>query len=160
MAALAPSSIEAEKIIEFTPEEVHAPFILRCTALFVDYLVLILLPIVWLVLGKYLSDTGIPAIGTTPWVLGSVVFILNFLVLPMFIGKSVGKLLTGMTIVSNDGTDVTIGRILKRNVLGYAITCLTLGLGFLSAAFSTKGRALHDIVGGTIVVRARKRIVS
>ena len=159
MAALAPSNIEAERIVEFAPSELHAPFILRCTGLFIDYLVLLMLPVVWLVLGKYLSDTGTPSVGPVPWVIGGIIFVLNFLVLPMFIGKSIGKLLTGMTIVNSDGTDVTTGHVLKRNILGYAITCLTLGIGFISAAFSSKGRALHDIIGGTVVVRARKTIV-
>ncbi|MBV9217412.1 MAG: RDD family protein [Acidobacteria bacterium] len=160
MAALAPSTTEARNIVDFSPEAVHAPFMLRCTSLCADYLVLLLVPVLWLILGKYVSDSGNPSLGATAWVLGSIVFMLNSLVLPMFIGKSIGKLLTGTTIVNSDGTDVTIGHILRRNVLGYAITLLTLGLGFISAAFSTKGRTLHDIVGGTIVVRARKVLVS
>jgi uncharacterized RDD family membrane protein YckC len=30
---------------------------------------------------------------------------------------------------------------------------LTLGLGFLCAVFTYRGRALHDLIAGTLVVR-------
>jgi uncharacterized RDD family membrane protein YckC len=44
-----------------------------------------------------------------------------------------------------------------RDVVGYALTVLTLGFGFLIAAVIPSGRALHDYIAGTIVIRGRKR---
>ena len=68
-----------------------------------------------------------------------------------------GKFLTGITILNQDGTNPGPLTIVRRNILGYLITALTLGGGFLAAAFSRKGRALHDIVAGTVVIRGRKK---
>jgi uncharacterized RDD family membrane protein YckC len=65
-------------------------------------------------------------------------------------------MITGLTIINSDGTDIRLGGILRRNVVGYLITVATLGLGFLLACINSRGRALHDFLGGTIVVRGRK----
>ncbi|MEO7540216.1 MAG: RDD family protein, partial [Pyrinomonadaceae bacterium] len=66
------------------------------------------------------------------------------------------KLLVGLTIVNWDGTRVRASSVLGRNLFGYALTVLTFGIGFLIAAVNSSGRALHDFVGGTIVVHGRK----
>jgi uncharacterized RDD family membrane protein YckC len=47
--------------------------------------------------------------------------------------------------------------MLLRNTIGYVLTVATLGLGFLIAAITPSGRALHDYVAGTIVIRGRRR---
>jgi uncharacterized RDD family membrane protein YckC len=46
-----------------------------------------------------------------------------------------------------------IGRALVRHFLGYPLSFLILGLGFLIAALTVSGRGLHDMIAGTIVVR-------
>jgi uncharacterized RDD family membrane protein YckC len=146
-----------ERILRFSPELVKAPFILRCAALFIDYIVLMMIPMAWLMWGKFVGDSGPNAqIGNTVWMFGVIVWLIDFLLLPMVRGQTVGKMLTGITIVRRDGTDVRLLGILLRNVLGYVITVLTLGIGFLIAGVNTSGRALHDFIGGTVVVRARK----
>ncbi len=157
--AAAIPTLDTEKIIQFSPEALRAPFPLRCAALIIDYMVLLLMPVVWLVLARFLSDTGVPdAIGKTIWILGVLLFVLDCLVMPMvFSGRSIGKMLAGIRIVRRDGTRVHALQILLRNVLGYLVTAVTLGLGFLIAAVNPSGRALHDYVGGTIVIRGRKR---
>ena len=160
-AAAIGSGLKQEKIIEFTPEVLAAPFALRCAALTVDYIVLLLLPITWLVLAKFLSDTGVPdAIGAAIWTLSGLLVIIDCLVLPMiFAGQSLGKMLVGIRIVRRDGTRAHVGAILIRNTVGYLLTLLTGGLGFLLAAFMPSGRALHDLIAGTVVIRGRKRPV-
>jgi len=157
-AAIGPI-LDTEKIVEFSPEALSAPFPLRCAALIIDYLVLLVMPLVWLVLARFLSDTGVPdAIGKTIWTLAVLLFVLDCLVLPMlFGGQSVGKMLVGIRIVRRDGTRAHAAQILLRNTLGYLLTVITLGLGFLIAAITPSGRALHDYVAGTIVIRGRKR---
>jgi uncharacterized RDD family membrane protein YckC len=40
-----------------------------------------------------------------------------------------------------------------RHTVGYLASLVTLGLGFLLAAFNREGRALHDLIAGTVVVR-------
>jgi uncharacterized RDD family membrane protein YckC len=66
-------------------------------------------------------------------------------------------MLAGITILNTDGTPVRLAGIVKRNILGYIITILTLGIGFFIVAVNKSGRALHDYIAGTTVVYARKR---
>ena len=147
----------SEKIIDFSPRRLRAPFLLRIAALAVDYIFLMIVPVLWLLLSRMLSDISSRGIiGSTPWVISTVLFIGNFIVFPIFRGQTLGKLIMGLTIVNLDGTPVTAGVIMRRNLLGYLITVLTLGIGFLIAAINSSGRALHDFTAGTIVVRGRK----
>ena len=149
-----------ERIVDFSPERLHAPLLLRLAAMFIDYMLLLSVPLGWLLFGKYLSDGG-PAISLGPgvWVAVVILWLLDFLLLPLLRGQTLGKMLTGLTILNIDGSSIRLGRILVRNVLGYLVTALTLGLGFLISAVNSSGRTLHDFISGTVVVRGRKRLV-
>ena len=149
-----------ERIVDFSPERLQAPLSLRLAALFIDYMLLLSVPLVWLLFGKYLNDGG-PAISLGPgvWVAVVILWLLDFLLLPLLRGQTLGKMLTGLTILNIDGSSIGLGRILVRNVFGYLVTALTFGLGFLMPAVNTSGRTLHDFLSGTIVVRGRKRLV-
>lgn len=152
--ATAPSN---ETIVDFSPERLKAPFALRIAAVCVDYLVFLLLPVTWLVLARFFSDTGTPdSIGTTIWVIGFILFVVNCVLLPMVNGQSLGKMIFGMHIVNNDGSRANIFSILLRNVFGYTLTICSVGLGFMFATLGSKGHALHDYIAGTMVVRGRK----
>jgi uncharacterized RDD family membrane protein YckC len=145
-----------EKVVNFSPEELAAPFLLRLAALMLDYLVLLAPPLGWLIMSRWLDEHGEMSVGRAPWIIGVVLFIVNFVLFPLLRGKTVGKALTGLTIVNMDGTYLRWEGVLRRNVLGYLVTVATFGIGFAVAAFSRKGRALHDIVGGTTVISARR----
>jgi len=145
-----------ETIVDFSPESLKAPFLLRCSAFCVDYMLLLIVPVGWLMLSKLFGDNGLTSVGLSVWTVGVILFLINFIALPIVAGRSIGKMLLGLTIVNLDGTRVGIGGMIKRNVFGYFATALTLGAGFLLAGANTSGRALHDFVGGTIVVHGRK----
>ena len=149
-------NFEMEIIVDFSPERVKAPFYLRCAAFCVDYLVLLVVPIGWLMAARLLGGYGSVTVGGMVWLIGILLFAFNFIVLPMLGGQSLGKLLLGLTILNLDGSPVGIRQIIRRNVVGYFITALTLGIGFLISAANTSGRSLHDFIAGTIVVRGRK----
>jgi uncharacterized RDD family membrane protein YckC len=152
-------TLDTERIIEFSPEALSAPFSLRVAALTADYMVLLVMPVVWLVLARFLSDTGVPdAIGKTIWTLAVLLAIVDCIVLPiLFGGRSLGKMLVGIRIVRRDGSRAHAVQIILRNTIGYFLTLVTLGLGFLVAAIMPSGRALHDYLAGTIVIRGRRR---
>lgn len=147
---------EADKIVDFSPERLKAPFFLRVAAFCIDYMLLIGLPIAWLVATKFFGEAGSHGISNFIWVIGAILVVVNLVLFPLLRGQTIGKMITGLTIVNSDGTDVGLGGILRRNVIGYLVTIATLGLGFLLAGVNPSGRALHDILGGTIVVRGRK----
>lgn len=147
-----------DNVIEFSPVQLKAPFILRCAALFIDYILFVILPVGWLISSKVFSESGAKGggIGGMVWFLGALLFVVNFIALPLFRGQTIGKMFVGLTIVRSNGTPVGLVNIILRDIVGYILTALTLGLGFLLAAVTPSGRALHDLVGGTIVVRGRK----
>lgn len=156
-AVSTPYRPEKEKIVDFAPERLRAPFFLRCAAIAIDYMILIIFPVAWLLISKLVSESasGISISGIT-WFTGIVLTLMNLVVLPLWRGQTVGKMITGLTILKMDGTRIGMRELLLRNILGYGITVLTVGLGFLIAAINKSGRALHDLIGGTIVVRGRK----
>jgi uncharacterized RDD family membrane protein YckC len=151
-----------EIVAEFSAEELKAPFVLRCGALCIDYILLIAIPVVTLLLGVLFGGASGAQSGgisnSTGWLLGTLLLLTNFFVLPAVGGQTIGKMLTGIRIVKKNGIAITFGTVLLRHVLGYLLTAFTLCLGFLFAAFNHKGRALHDYVAGTTVVYAKRSI--
>lgn len=146
-----------EKIVDFSPAAVKAPFFLKCAALLIDYMFVIFLPIAWLILGRLVLETGSQAtIGGGIWLIGLILALINFVGLPLVRGQTVGKMLMGLTILNMDGTDIRLGTVVLRHIAGYPATALTLGIGFLISAVNASGRSLHDFIAGTIVVRGRK----
>lgn len=150
--------VRSERIVDFSIENLKAPFFLRCAALFIDYMALLAVPLGWLLWERSFGDAGVnAAIGGTVWSIGIIFWLLNFLVLPLLRGQTLGKMLTGLTIVKIDGSYVGLGGIIRRHIFGYLATALTLGIGFLISAVNNSGRSLHDLIAGTIVIRGQKR---
>lgn len=129
----------------------------------IDYMLLVAIPVTAVLLGRLGgtgSDTGFQeTINNTGWVIAILLVIANMFILPGVSGQSIGKMITGIRIVSIDGTPASPKAILLRNGVGYLITLLTGGLGFLISLFGANGRALQDYVGGTIVVYGRRRVL-
>lgn len=157
-------SVRNEIVVNFEPERLKAPFLLRCGALLIDYILLISVPVVSLLIGRVSGVDPAKLLNSeiinAGWLIMILLALTNLVILPMFSGKSIGKFLTGLRIVNTDGNLPSFTTILIRHLIGYPITILTAGLGFLLALFNRKGRALHDLVSGTIVIYANKKIRS
>lgn len=149
-------------MVGFDPEGLKAPFLLRCGALFIDYIVLIVIPVVTLLLARWLGYDGSKllnsALSNSGWLASLFLAVANLIVLPAIIGQSVGKYFTGLRIVNKEGAVPSIGAVLLRHFVGYGLTILTGGLGFLWAAVARDGRALHDYLAGTLVVFGRTTV--
>lgn len=147
----------SERVVGFAPQALAAPFFLRCGALAIDYMLLMSVPVMSLFWDHYFSDgTSKPGPGGWTWTFIALLWAANYLLFPLLRGQTVGKFLTGLTILNLDGTPVHLTRISIRHTIGYFITLCTFGLGFFFSVFSSRGRALHDAIAGTIVVRARR----
>ncbi|MEJ7862438.1 MAG: RDD family protein [Pyrinomonadaceae bacterium] len=157
-------SVRNEIVVNFEPERLKAPFLLRCGALLIDYILLISVPVVSLLIGRVSGVDPAKLLNSeiinAGWLIMILLALTNLVILPMFSGKSIGKFLTGLRIVNTDGNLPSFTTILIRHLIGYPITILTAGLGFLLALFNRKGRALHDLVSGTIVIYANKKTSS
>jgi uncharacterized RDD family membrane protein YckC len=134
----------------------RAPFSLRCGAILIDYIILAAI-LAFSTLVSRLLGGGARSAGTSSEGVGIlvviVVAVLDLGVLPGLTGLTVGKWATGLRILRGDGRDIGIGRAFLRHFVGYPLSFVTLGLGFLVAALTTRGRGLHDLIADTIVVR-------
>ena len=151
-----------EVIVGFSPEAVKAPFLLRCGALIIDYIVVVAIPVIGLLLSRFAGNDGTKllneGLSSAAWLIALLVGFTNIVFLPMFSGQTVGKIVTGLRIVRIDGSAPTIGSVAFRQTAGYFLTLATVGIGFLISLFSSKGRALHDYLSGTVVIYADRRV--
>ena len=70
-------------------------------------------------------------------------------------GATPGKMLMKLQIVRADGGgEIDVGTALLR-YLGYFISGIALGLGFLSIIWDAEKRGWHDKIAGTRVIRVR-----
>jgi uncharacterized RDD family membrane protein YckC len=134
----------------------RAPFALRCGALLIDYILLALILTFSIMVARLMGGGARMAGGTAEKIGGFItliVAVLNLVVLAGLTGKTVGKWTTGLRIERTDGHLPGIVRAGLRHLIGYPLSLLLFGLGFLIVAVSPTGRALHDLIAGTIVVR-------
>jgi uncharacterized RDD family membrane protein YckC len=150
-----------ELVVGFSADMLRAPFALRCGALLIDYIVIVLIPITFLLISRSLGNDGARLLNSElndiGWLLAVLLCVANLAILPLVGGQTIGKMLTGIRVVTVDGSIPSAKVILFRQVIGYLVTGLTLGFGFLLAAFGVRSRALHDYVAGTTVIYADKR---
>jgi uncharacterized RDD family membrane protein YckC len=67
---------------------------------------------------------------------------------------TVGKMAFGLRIVRFDGAPLSFGRATGRHFAKYILTPMVpLFIGYLLAAFTSRKRALHDMVADTLVIR-------
>lgn len=149
-----------EVVVNFSAEALKAPFVLRCGAALVDYIVIIAIPVLSLLISKLSGGGGVGSavMGSTGGLLTVLVGISNIVILPMMNGQSLGKMLTGLRIVRTDGRQASAAAILIRHLIGYPAIILTLGIGYLLAVLNRRGRAIDDIFAGTVLVYADRRI--
>ena len=134
----------------------RAPFALRCGALLIDYILLVLILVFSTMIARLMGGGARMAGGTAEKVgiiLTLVAAVLDLGILAGLTGKSVGKFTTGLRIERTGGGPPGIPRALLRHFIGYPLSLLTFGLGFLMATIGNSGRSLHDIISGTVVVR-------
>lgn len=138
----------------------RAPFSLRCGALLIDYILIASIIVLSTLLARVFGGGGRMA-GTTVETIGLLialaVFVFDFFVLTGWRGQTLGKWATGLRIERRNGEPLGLGHSLLRHAVGYPVSLIILGLGFLMAAFNAQGRALHDVIADTIVVRDEPR---
>jgi uncharacterized RDD family membrane protein YckC len=65
-----------------------------------------------------------------------------------------GKLALGLKVVRADGSPITTGQIVGRYFASW-LCVITLGIGYVVAAFDDEKRGLHDHLAGTRVIKKR-----
>lgn len=146
-------------VTKFDPVSMRAPFFLRCGAIAFDYLLMVIWPVLGLLVGRVLGIDGAKLLAgelnNIAWLVAILVGLSNIVLLPLVTGQSLGKMITGLRIVSSDGAHPSVGTMLFRQTIGYLITLVSVGIGFFISAFSSRGRSLHDYVTDTQVAYGR-----
>lgn len=134
-----------------------APFARRCGALLIDYILVTAI----LAVTTMLSHTAAAGIGARTdsvvegfgVVAAAAMLVFNFVILAGLTNRTFGKWATGLRIERTSGGAVSFARIFLRHIIGYPLSLITLGVGFLIPVFNRDGRALHDFLFDTIIVR-------
>lgn len=152
---------ETFRVVNFDAERFRAPFTLRCAALLLDYTILIAAPVVMLVMARASGLSGAKLFDNSGyyvgWLIALLLLITDFVILPVAVGCTIGKAVMGLRIVQKTGRNLTFQSAMIRHLIGYPLTLLTGGIGFLVAIFNREGRALHDYISSTIVVQANRK---
>ena len=66
-------------------------------------------------------------------------------------GRSIGKAVAGLKVVTRQGLPIGPGRAAVR-ILAFPLNFLLMGLGFLGIVLGRERRAIHDVISGSVVV--------
>jgi uncharacterized RDD family membrane protein YckC len=70
------------------------------------------------------------------------------------LGQTIGMMPFGIRIVRNaDGGKLTWGNVILR-LIGWFVSAFVLYIGFIWAAFDSRKRGWHDMIGGTVVIKS------
>lgn len=141
------SSIPPQAMPDAAAEPAPAGFWIRGGAYMIDGMVVMLGQVLFM---GFLVLVGIPQ--TLAQLVSSLLGVAYFVWMPAAnSGQTLGKMAAGIAIVRTGGEPLTYLRCLGRWG-GYMASTVTLGLGFIIAAFTDKKRALHDYICDTRVV--------
>ena len=153
------ASMTARKRVEDDGGALKIPraLALRCGAMLVDYTILVGMIALATLLARFFGGGAVWR-ATPPWRLDIWPRPAGVLTSWCFRAHRAyaRQWATGLHIEKR-AASLDFGRAILRHLLGYPLSLITLGIGFLLAAFDSEGRALHDRIAGTIVVRDRSR---
>ena len=69
-------------------------------------------------------------------------------------GATVGKMAMGLRVVDEQGNRISFGRATGRFFAKF-VSGIILLIGYIMVAFTERKRALHDMMAGTLVIKAR-----
>ena len=122
----------------------YAGFWIRFASGIIDFIILF---VVGIVLALAVGGTS----GTVLQLTVGLVYTIGFWIAQ---GATPGKMAVGIKITTVDGDDIDFGRALLRYI-GYFVSTITLGIGYLMIAFTREKRGLHDYIAGTVVIKTR-----
>ncbi len=162
LAQFTESAAVFEQSIEKIPikEDAYAPMWRRGVAFLVDLFAIVVAEIllgniisVAIVAPKVASDS--PDIGANLWIVRYVLIVFPWAYFTVFEGSSLqatpGKLLTKIIITDTSGYQPGFARAALRGLVKYASWYVFL-LGYITAPFTKRKQALHDMAARTVVV--------
>lgn len=96
-------------------------------------------------------DAALEDLGLWRAAVGAVWFFLYWWVSIAVAGKTIGKALLGLRVVSRDGEILSSSRSAVR-AIAFPLSYLLFGFGFLGIILGRERRALHDAIAGSAVI--------
>ncbi|MGQ4665987.1 RDD family protein [Metabacillus halosaccharovorans] len=84
----------------------------------------------------------------------AITYFAYFVFMTKFLNQTLGKMIFGLRVVSNDDTSLNWSTIIFRELVGRYISKM-IWIGFLIAAFTPKKQTLHDIFADTLVIHEK-----
>ena len=148
-------------------EAIHAGFIERLAALFIDNLLLGLATLVlFAIAGIVLALTGVYKHDNSdaPFVIGLLAYLLAFVISALYFtlmesgekGATLGKRLMKIRVVDMEGNRISKSRALGR-WFAHFLSNISFCIGYIIQPFTQKKQALHDMVSGTLELRTSRQ---
>lgn len=137
----------------------YAGFLVRLAAYIVDSFIIGILLIILNVPKFILNMVGVSILDTkvlfnfSVWEI--ILYLLSatyFVVLTYYFGKTVGKRVMKIKVISSEKEKLSFWNAVYREVIGKYLSGLLCGIGYLTVIFDNKKRAVHDMLCDTLVV--------
>jgi uncharacterized RDD family membrane protein YckC len=90
------------------------------------------------------------------WFFSTLINIAYFTYFHGLTGRTPGKMLLGLQVVSVDGSRISFGIAFLRSV-GYLVSSIVFCLGYIWIGFDKKKQGWHDKIAGTVVIIKEKK---
>lgn len=151
-------ALSSGAVVSAPAPRVYAGFWIRVGAYLIDYVILmvaglIALFLLGLALGVFAGDSPVgTGVGLfLAWLLFPWLYAALFECGPR--QATPGKQAVNLKVTDLDGNRITFGRATGRYFAEW-ITGVTIGIGYAMTAFTARRQSLHDMIAGTVVVRA------
>jgi uncharacterized RDD family membrane protein YckC len=138
-----------------TPPVKYTGFWIRWVATFLDgAITAIPFGILSIIVDLFLNSLGLPKLTMQilGFVISSAMTWAYFCIMTYNYGATLGKMLLGIAVKSEDLQKLTLGRVILRETLGKFISGIILGIGFIMSGFTEKKQGLHDKMASSVVV--------
>lgn len=132
-------------------------FWLRLAAFVIDYvIILIFAPVVEyaIELGGVTANISADKQDNLFFVMLYAIVVLYFVIYTGWFGQTPGKMVCKLRVIRTTGEPISYGRAFLR-LIGYHVSFLFLGFGFIMIAVDRNKRGLHDLIAGTCVIKVR-----
>lgn len=133
----------------------YAGFWVRVGAFLIDLCVIIalcfLLGVVLGILGVNTGRGNEVSEGGLNLLVLLLIWLYNIIMLANF-RATLGKMATGIIVVSDTGENLPLGRIIIRETIGRLIAGIILWIGYLMISWTKRKQGLHDKIASSVVV--------
>ena len=131
---------------------------LRCGAFLIDYILTLLIPAVTLILAVYIkrqwfANTFAFVLVIIGYLATAALIYFNLIYFYVHNGQSLGKSFIGLRVVRQDGAPIDYRTAIIRHVVGYPLSVICLGMGFLWMFWDQKQQGWHDKLAKTLVIK-------